>query len=333
MPLAFSHRWLIISGLLALQLLCLVVSVSLLDAWAGEALQRASQPVAESAQAQSQIDASLARLRSGAMIAAGVVLLITCTLVFWFVRSSERTLQARGEALQRTLESQFNRRTRDLERGRDAVAFGLARLAESRDDQTGDHLERISLYTEALVRHLERTRTDLRIDDVEMIIRTAPLHDIGKVGIPDAVLLKPGPLTDDEREIIQRHPYIGGDTLVEMKRRWGDDDFLDTACEIIFGHHERWDGTGYPFGLKGQNIPLSARIVAVADVYDALTTARPYKSAMTHEKASAILREGSGSHFDPEVITAFEQIAEEFREIARKHQDPPSEAQEQPAAG
>ncbi|WP_428389381.1 HD domain-containing phosphohydrolase [Mucisphaera sp.] len=296
--------------------------------------QRGLTVVAHHSQASitAEISQILGTFRLLAITVAGLILLITGGATLWFVRSSENQLKTRQQSLERELNQQFIQRSKDIERGRDAVVFGLARLAESRDDQTGQHLERISLYAEAIARQLSRTHPAVSDTDVEIITTTAPLHDIGKVGIPDAVLLKPGPLTDEERAIIERHPYIGGDTLVEIKQRWGaDGPFLDTACEIIFAHHEKWDGSGYPYGLKETNIPLSARIVAVADVYDALTSARPYKPAMPHDQASQIIRENAGAHFDPEVVEAFLRIDAEIQQIAQKMTDPPS-PQKQPEA-
>jgi HD-GYP domain-containing protein (c-di-GMP phosphodiesterase class II) len=205
-----------------------------------------------------------------------------------------------------------------LLRSRDAVIFGLAKLAESRDDQTGAHLDRICRYAEILARQI--ANGDGKLDErwVYTVRETAVLHDVGKVGIPDSVLLKPGPLTEPERAIMQKHPYIGGDTLMAIRRRWGEDPFLVTATQIVFGHHEKWDGSGYPFGLKGENIPLTARIVAVADVYDALTSERTYTLAFTHETARQILTEGSGQHFDPRIVAAFQEVEAEFRTIAER---------------
>ena len=225
------------------------------------------------------------------------------------------------------LAESFNRMTADLNSlvqrlgraqaaSRDAVIFAMAKLAESRDTDTGKHLERICRYVQILGRHMALNNPDIGDDWVETVTKTAALHDIGKVGIPDAVLCKPGRLTDDERTIIQKHPVIGGDTLLALKRRVEQDSFLVTATEIAFAHHEKWDGTGYPFGLAGDNIALAARIVAVADVYDALTCERVYKKAMSHEQARTIIVEGSGTHFDPDVVEAFEATEDEIRATA-----------------
>ncbi len=200
---------------------------------------------------------------------------------------------------------------------RDAVIFAMAKLAESRDSDTGKHLERICRYVAILARELAKHRSDIDENWVETVTITAALHDIGKVGIPDAVLCKPGRLTDEERLIIQKHTTIGGDTLIAIKQRAEDDDpFLLTATEIAFAHHEKWDGSGYPFGLSKEDISLAARITAVADVYDALTCERVYKKAMSHDEARKIIVEGSGSHFDPAMIDAFLATEDQFRTVA-----------------
>jgi hypothetical protein len=213
------------------------------------------------------------------------------------------------------LEQIVRRRTRALLQSRSAVILGLAKLAESRDDETGRHLERIRRYVKILGDEVVNRCDDVDQEFVDTIVETSSLHDIGKVGVPDRVLLKPGQLTDEQRDIIKKHPLIGGDTLLAVKQRWGDDTFLVTACEIVFAHHERWDGSGYPFGLEGELIPLSARIVALADVYDALTTKRVYKPAMSHEQARDVILEGAGTHFDPMVVEAFLGVEAQFREV------------------
>ncbi len=190
------------------------------------------------------------------------------------------------------LEAQVERRGRELTRARDAVIFGLAKLAESRDDDTGQHLERIRTYVEILASELSKTYPEISSPVVSMIGLSSSLHDIGKVGIPDAILLKPGALTPEERCVIERHAEIGGACLQAIRERLGNDDFLDIACEIAMSHHEWWDGSGYPHGISDRDIPLAARIVAVADVYDALTTERVYKPAMSHDEAREILVAG-----------------------------------------
>ncbi len=224
--------------------------------------------------------------------------------------------------LNRDLEKKVAERSAELVNGRDTLIFGLAKLAESRDNETGLHLERICLYVEILGgAMLARGATEINHAWVQMVTRTAVLHDIGKVGTPDAVLRKPGKLTDDERKIIQKHPCIGGDALIAIKGRWGENPFLNTASEIALCHHEKWDGTGYPYGLRGETIPLAARIVALADVYDALTSARVYKPAMPHAEAVARITADAGTHFDPRVVEAFVTVTDRFREIADAHRD------------
>ena len=155
-------------------------------------------------------------------------------------------------------------------------------------------------------------------DFVEEIYKSTPLHDIGKVGIPDRILLKPGKLTDEEFEIMKRHSMIGGDTLKAADIEAGRDSFLAMGRDIAYYHHEKWNGTGYPFKLEGEAIPLCARIAALADVYDALSSRRPYKEPFSHEKSKAIILEGRSSHFDPDVVDAF--LAKEERFVAiREH--------------
>ena len=206
----------------------------------------------------------------------------------------------------------------ELMRSRHAVIFSLARLAESRDDETGQHLQRICKFTKILALKLSETDPEIDEDWVHTVSITAALHDIGKVGIPDAVLLKPGPLTDEERQVMRKHTYIGGDTLLEIKQRWQDDLFIVTAAQIALSHHEKWDGSGYPYETKGDNIPLPARLVALADVYDALTSKRVYKEAMSYEEARDIITKGSGSHFDPAIVEAFLAVETQFREASAR---------------
>jgi putative two-component system response regulator len=202
--------------------------------------------------------------------------------------------------------------------GRDMMIFSLAKLAESRDTDTGKHLERMREYSRAIARELARLQKFESVIDaqfIDLLYITAPLHDIGKVGIPDSVLLKPGKLTPEEFEIMKRHTLIGGATLQASAEAYPEASFLQMALDIALKHHEKWDGSGYPFGLSGEDIPLSARIVALADVYDALTTKRVYKPVMSHEDAIDIIRSSSGHHFDPEIVDAFFRIELEIREI------------------
>lgn len=226
------------------------------------------------------------------------------------------------EAAESREESQIA--ARELLRTRDAIIFGLAKLAESRDPETGQHLERISLYSIRLataLRHHPRYRPTVSNNFVRMIGISSVLHDIGKVGVEDAVLLKPGRLSGDERFRIQLHARLGGDCIRQIERRLGNSHFLRMAREIADYHHERWDGTGYPDGLKGESIPLSARIVAIADVYDALASKRVYKPAMPHEECVEEIRRGAGTQFDPYLVDVFLSIQSQFREVAERFSD------------
>jgi len=211
------------------------------------------------------------------------------------------------------------RQRQDLIRTRDSVVFGLAKLADSRDPETGDHLERIAFYSTTLasaLRHHPRYGREVSPAFIRLIDISSVLHDIGKVGIGDHILLKKGPLTPDERTVMQTHAAIGGDCLREIERRLGSSNFLQMAREIAYAHHERWDGTGYPAGLAGAKIPLSARIVAIADVYDALSSKRVYKEAMPLDECEEIIRDSSGTHFDPELVEVWSKVAPKFAEIA-----------------
>lgn len=198
---------------------------------------------------------------------------------------------------------------------RDLTIFALAKLAESRDPETGAHLERIRSYARILAGRLAgspKYRHLVDLDYVRTIYLTSPLHDIGKVGIPDSVLLKAGPLDEREFEIMKRHTLIGAETLDAALSHHPGVRFLEMARDIALSHHERWDGGGYPHGLADAEIPLCGRIVTVADVYDALTTKRSYKEAFSHETTRSIIVDESGTHFDPDVVSAFLDCEPEF---------------------
>ncbi len=200
---------------------------------------------------------------------------------------------------------------------RDLLIFALAKLAESRDSDTGAHLERVRTYSRIIAEHLSRQpkyHGVINHDFVRLIYLTSPLHDIGKVAIPDSVLLKPGPLTSEEFEIMKEHTTKGAATLEAALREYPTAHYLRMARDIAASHHERFDGSGYPAGLADEAIPLCGRIVALADVYDALTSRRIYKEAYSHEKARQIVVESRGSHFDPDVVDAF--LAHEDKFIA-----------------
>jgi response regulator RpfG family c-di-GMP phosphodiesterase len=201
-----------------------------------------------------------------------------------------------------------------------SAVSGLSKLAESRDPETGDHLDRMSQYSMILVEELgQNSIYQDQIDNryIRDILRFSPMHDIGKVGIEDSILLKPGRLTPEERHDMEFHPAIGGEVLkrCEEQLNASGHSMFTTGIEIAEGHHEKWDGSGYPHGWKGDEIPLSARIVAVADVFDALTSKRPYKDAWPVEKALKLFEEESGKHFDPEIVSAFQRALPRILEI------------------
>jgi putative two-component system response regulator len=221
------------------------------------------------------------------------------------------------------LEMLVEQRTKQLVETRDLVVFALAKLVDSRDPETGDHLERIRLYSRVLARQLSKEGPYTgRIDGafIDGIYQSSPLHDIGKVGIPDVILLKPGRLSEAEFGIMKDHAVIGAQALAEMAgQRDGGGAFLKMAVEIARHHHERWDGSGYPDKLAGEAIPLAARIVAVADVFDALTSVRVYKAAYSVEVARSMITNESGKHFDPAVVEAFTKCYSEFVAIRRQY--------------
>jgi len=204
---------------------------------------------------------------------------------------------------------------------RDVTIFSLAKLAESRDPETGAHLERIREYCLLIGEDLARQeffRETVDGEYVQMIYLTSPLHDIGKVGIPDRVLLKPGRLTPEEFDVMKRHTIIGGQTLDAALNAYPEARYLQMARDIAWTHHEKFDGSGYPHGLRGEGIPLCGRITALADVYDALTTKRVYKEAYSHEVAREIILEGNGKHFDPQIVESFLRNEDRFQEVHRR---------------
>ncbi len=235
-----------------------------------------------------------------------------------------KMLQDAVFAYQQELEDRVRERTRQLEVTQQVTVFGLSKLAESRDNETGDHIDRMRSYAYEIAQHL-RVQPDFQADIdgafVRQMYQACPLHDIGKVGIPDRILLKPAKLTPLEFDIMKTHATIGGDTLRAAEQAGGSVSFLAMGRDVAYYHHEKWDGSGYPFGLSGEDIPLAARIVALADVYDALTSARPYKKPFDHETSRGIILEGSGSHFDPRIVEAFLVCEERFKEIRKEFKD------------
>lgn len=204
---------------------------------------------------------------------------------------------------------------------RDAFVKSMTKLAASRDDETGTHLKRMREYSRVLAEQLstvERFGSIVDDDYIRAIYVTSPLHDIGKVGIPDHILCKPGKLTDEEFAVMKTHALIGAQTLEAASKNHPDDGFYRVAKDIALSHHEKFNGQGYPHGLAGQKIPLCARIVALADVYDALTTKRVYKPAFSHDKARQIIMDDRGTHFDPDVVDAFLACEQQFQDIRNR---------------
>lgn len=227
------------------------------------------------------------------------------------------------------LENDVQTFRKNARNAREVTILGLAKLSEYRDNDAGAHLERMREFSKILAQELSVHKkfkgyiTDKYIGDIYL---SAILHDIGKVGIPDAVLLKPGKLTIEEFQIIKEHSRLGGDALSAIEAKIEGESFLTLAKEIAYYHHERWNGKGYPKGLKGEGIPLSARIVALADVYDALTSKRVYKEAFSHEEAIKIIVSERGSQFDPDVVDAFMARNKDFYNIRKKMEDLDTEA-------
>ena len=225
-------------------------------------------------------------------------------------------------------ERKVRHRTRDLMISQDFAMQCLASLAETRDNETGGHIIRTQRYIRALCDHLSKSKrflANLSKETVELMVKAAPLHDIGKVGVPDRILLKPGRLTDEEFEQMKEHTTFGSETIRRAEARVGgysrNNSFLKLAKDIAHSHHERWDGKGYPRGLKGDEIPLAGRLMALADVYDALISKRVYKDPIPHEQAVQLILEGRGAQFDPDVVDAFSKVAEQFRKIALELSD------------
>ena len=228
--------------------------------------------------------------------------------------------QIRLHMLQKSLTAQKlqEEKIRELSLAQQATIFALAKLAEFRDEETGTHLERVREYCRLLAEEIGKApHHSARVtrEYSECIYHASPLHDIGKVAVPDNILLKPGKLTPDEFEVIKRHPVVGGEYLQDVYNNYARNIFIGMGIEIALYHHERWDGRGYPDGLLGANIPLSARIMAVADCYDALRADRCYRKGFPHSKVKEMLMEESGSHFDPEVCRAFLNLESEFARI------------------
>ncbi|RNC81404.1 MAG: HD domain-containing protein [Phycisphaera sp.] len=273
------------------------------------------QPVSGLSAASEQVTSGLL-IQMGA--AATPILILTVGIGILFIRGHSRSLR-RWNA---DLESKIEHRTLEVRQSRKAIVTALATLADYRDNETGQHVVRISEYSVVLARHLQDQFEEIDEQWIERLRLASMLHDIGKVGVPDAILRKPGKLTDDEFRIIKSHPSFGADTLIKVHHEIDNDPLVQMAAEIALFHHERWDGSGYPTGIQGNQIPLSARITAVADVYDALMSPRVYKPAMPIEKVRSIITESSGSHFDPAIVDAFAAVEAELCEIRSRLEEP-----------
>ena len=224
------------------------------------------------------------------------------------------------------LENEVKKRTAEINAIQDVTIHAMASLAETRDSDTGHHIRRTQHYLKLLA---EKMRFHPRFSDfldddniIDALFKSAPLHDIGKIGIPDSVLLKPGRFEPEEFEIMKRHPELGRNAILHAERELGIEvPFLKYAKEIAYAHQEKWDGSGYPLGISGDDIPISARLMAVADVYDALISRRVYKEGMSHEQAVQLIIEGRGKHFDPDITDAFLALQDDFIAIAAKFWD------------
>jgi putative two-component system response regulator len=234
------------------------------------------------------------------------------------VKAWHDSLRQRNAGLQAELDERLD----EVEKLRDATLFVMVSLAEFRDEDTGNHVKRTQEYVRVLAERLASDGEPLDAHTIDMLAKSAPLHDIGKVAIPDHILLKPGPLDADAFKVMKTHTLHGWEMLRRAAQRMGGSSaFLTLAMEIARSHHERWDGSGYPDGLAGEAIPLSARLMAVADVYDALISRRPYKDPYPHDEAVARIVASAGSHFDPRIVQAMLALQPRFIEIARTWAD------------
>lgn len=230
------------------------------------------------------------------------------------------------------LEEEVRRRMKELSTAQDMTIIAMASLAETRDSDTGNHIRRTQNYVKILAKKLQphpRFRQFLTDENIELLYKSAPLHDIGKVGVPDRILLKPGRFTPEEFEIMKGHTTLGKRAIEEAEQSLDEpNSFLGLAKEICYYHQEKWDCSGYPEGIGGDEIPIAARLMALADVYDALICRRVYKQPMPHEKAVQIIKEGWGIHFDPDVVDAFLEIADEFKAVADHFTDSDKDIEE-----
>jgi putative two-component system response regulator len=230
-------------------------------------------------------------------------------------------LQIDLEKYNTRLEELVLSQVKEISESQMATIFAIAKLAESRDDNTGKHLERVQILCRLLclqLAHNPKFKNEINQTFITELYHASPLHDIGKVAIPDNILLKQGKLTPEEFEIMKKHAFFGADTLQQVQKKYPNNSFLNMGIEIAHFHHERWNGSGYPDGLKGENIPLCARIMSIADVYDALRSKRCYKPSFSHEDSCRIIIEGRETQFDPAVVDAFEEIHKQFNETSEQ---------------
>lgn len=225
-------------------------------------------------------------------------------------------VQQEMEKEKRELHKKIKKRMKLIQEEQKRMIYALAQLSESRDDAIGEHLKNIGEGSKLLAQSLQAYpvfEEEITQDFIEKIELAAPLHDIGKIKIPDRILLKPGKLTYEEMEVMKTHTELGAKSLMDIYSSIGQSEVINMAVDIVYYHHEKWDGTGYPTGLKGKDIPLAARIVSVIDVYDTLTGERCYKEAFTHEDSMEIINENAGSSFDPAIVEIFNKIQDQFK--------------------
>lgn len=230
------------------------------------------------------------------------------------MKEAEEKLEKYSQHLEELVEE----KVKEISVSQMATIYALINLSESRDDDTGAHIERTASFCRLLAEKAQSTSSyanEIDNNFIETIYKASPLHDIGKVGIPDSILLKPGKLTDDEFTIMKTHVQIGYQTLAKIEQLYAQNAFLKMGMDIVLYHHEKWNGSGYINGLSGEKIPLAARIMAIADVYDALRSKRVYKEAFSHEKSFEIITSSKGSHFDPVLVDIFAQTQEQFNSL------------------
>jgi putative two-component system response regulator len=240
------------------------------------------------------------------------------------LRDQETVYRKQIEEYNLHLEHRVQSQVREIASAQMATILALAKLSESRDQETGRHLERVREYCLVLLerlRQIDRYRDTISPDYIEYICLASTLHDIGKVGVPDVILWKAGRLTPEEMAVMKTHTRIGADTLRQVEQQYPGNHIIRIGIEVAESHHEKWDGSGYPYGLSGDSIPLPGRVLALADVYDAMTSRRVYKEAVTHEESVASIRGERGLYFDPDLVDCFVDVQEDFRTIRTRFTD------------